>query len=315
MSEETRVEGQNVPANRMAATPDNKSVVMADDRGVKLQSLEDMYRFARAVVLSGLAPKGMNTPEAVLVCIQSGMEVGFKPLQSLQNIVVVNGKPRIYGDAGMALIRSRGVLEDYKEEVTGTVEKGDRKWDITLKRIGQSAISRSFSIVDAKKALLWGKPGPWTQFPDRMLRYRGLSFAMRDGFSDILMGLGIVEEDNSVREKNVTPEVEVSDPRARAFEDTPQVVEQVEPPITAEEEKIPVEETVVEPVIEQPKTEKPDIVTRLKKARAKLGGEKFDLFCVQADIQPSAFEDAPEEKLVELLTDINKAVTSAKVKK
>jgi len=215
MNEETKIQ-----ANRTAGTPDSsKSMIPASDCGVKLTSMEDMYRFAKCVTMSGLAPKGMDKPETVLVAIQSGMEVGFSPMQALQNVVVVNGKPRVYGDAGLALVRGRDVLEDYKEEVSGSLDNETRKWIVTLKRRGQTAISREFSVDEAKRAGLWRKAGPWTMFPDRMLRYRALSFALRDGFSDILMGLGIAEEDYvDTKPKNVTAEVEVSDARALQFE-------------------------------------------------------------------------------------------------
>jgi hypothetical protein len=35
---------------------------------------------------------------------------------------------------------------------------------------------------------------PWIMYPDRMLFNRARAFALRDGFADALMGLGIYEE-------------------------------------------------------------------------------------------------------------------------
>ena len=51
-----------------------------------------------------------------------------------------------------------------------------------------------FSVADAKKAGLWGKAGPWSQYPKRMLQLRARGFALRDAFPDVLKGLVTAEE-------------------------------------------------------------------------------------------------------------------------
>jgi len=93
----------------------NKSPITFGDSGVKLASLEDAYRFANAICASGFAPRGMEKPEAVLVAIQLGAEIGLSPMAALQNTAVINGRPAIYGDAALALVRGSGLLVSYKE--------------------------------------------------------------------------------------------------------------------------------------------------------------------------------------------------------
>ena len=51
-----------------------------------------------------------------------------------------------------------------------------------------------FSVADAKKAGLWGKSGPWSQYSKRMLQLRARGFALRDAFPDVLKGLVTAEE-------------------------------------------------------------------------------------------------------------------------
>jgi hypothetical protein len=51
-----------------------------------------------------------------------------------------------------------------------------------------------FSVTDAKKAQLWGKGGPWSQYARRMLQMRARGFALRDAFPDVLRGLITAEE-------------------------------------------------------------------------------------------------------------------------
>src|SRR3546814_3344335 len=47
---------------------------------------------------------------------------------------------------------------------------------------------------DAKKAGFAGKQGPWSQYPQRVRQMRARAWAIRDGFADVLKGIGIAEE-------------------------------------------------------------------------------------------------------------------------
>jgi hypothetical protein len=169
--------------------PEKKAVeINLDAHGVQLRSFDEMGRFCKAVINSGLAPKSFNSPEAVMVAIQHGMELGLAPMQALQSIAVVNGKPVIYGDTALALATSHPAFLDIEETVEGNVAT------CVVKRRDRSAVVRTFSEADAKKAGLWGKAGPWQQYPNRMLQMRARSWALRDAFPDALRGLGIREE-------------------------------------------------------------------------------------------------------------------------
>jgi len=160
--------------------------------GVELRSLEDLYRFAVAVVKSGLAPKG-DTPEGVMVKVQAGAELGLSPLRSLSYLTAINGRVGIMGDASKALVRASGVLDG--DIIIVVAGEGDhRAATATAKRKGHEAVARSFSVADAKRAGLWGKAGPWKDYPDRMLGYRAWGFLARDEFSDVLLGLHTAEE-------------------------------------------------------------------------------------------------------------------------
>lgn len=203
MSTETQTtETQIAPAQ----AADTKAPLAFGNQGVRLNSLEEAYRFAKAVVLSGWAPKGMEKPEAVLIALQHAAELGLPPMAGLQNLAVINGRPSIYGDAALALVRGSGKLESYKEEEVGTQGKDDWGYRITVKRINEEPLSESFTVADAKTAQIWGKAGPWTQYPKRMLKFRARGFVLRDAFGDVLKGLRTAEEAMDMPpEKNVTP--------------------------------------------------------------------------------------------------------------
>lgn len=189
------------------ATTANKSPITFGDSGVKLASLEDAYRFANAICASGFAPRGMEKPEAVLVAIQLGAEIGLSPMAALQNTAVINGRPAIYGDAALALVRGSGLLVSYKEEEIGEPGTDGHGYKVTAVREGDQTAIETFTTGDAKRAKLWGKSGPWTDYPKRMLRFRARGYVLRDLFGDVLKGLRTVEEVRDIPAEpiNVTP--------------------------------------------------------------------------------------------------------------
>lgn len=163
------------------------------------RDIEETFRMAKAVAASGLAPKGMNTPEQIMVAIMHGMEIGLPPMQAIQRIAVINGRPSIWGDAVPALLLSKGFK--LREWIEGTADHAVAHCTVT--RPDGDEISRTFSVPDARKAGLWGKVGPWTQHPLRMLQMRARGFAARDGAADALAGLYLAEETQDI--VDITP--------------------------------------------------------------------------------------------------------------
>jgi len=153
-------------------------------------TVEEVFRIAKAVAASGLAPNGMRSPEQITIAIMHGAEIGLPPMQAIQRIAVVNGRPAIWGDAVPALLLARGfkIIEtmDGVEDARGAT--------CCVVRPDGTKIERRFTIGDAKIAGLWGKAGPWKQYPDRMLQMRARGFAARDGAADVLSGLYVAEE-------------------------------------------------------------------------------------------------------------------------
>ena len=162
--------------------------------GLALATMGEAMQFASMVAKSDFAPKDFKgKPESCLLAIQHGSEVGLSPMQSLQSIAVINGRPTIWGDAALALVQSSPACEYIKEYIEGD---GDQAVAVCeVKRRGYPAATVStFSMFDAKRAGLAGKSGPWTQYPLRMLALRARGFALRNAFADALRGLVTAEE-------------------------------------------------------------------------------------------------------------------------
>lgn len=182
-------ENANTPA---PARPAHSLTTGTSSGGLIPRNLEELWKLAGLMVASGMMPKGMQTEASVSVAIQMGLEVGLSPMQAVQNIAVINGRPSLWGDAMLGLVQGSGLLENMVEE---RIDDDGGGYCCTLKRKGRPApIVHTFTMADAKRAKLAAKPGPWQEYPMRMCQMRARSFALRDGFADVLRGLIAREE-------------------------------------------------------------------------------------------------------------------------
>jgi len=171
---------------------------------VDTNNLESALVFCEKIAGTSLVPQNFRgKPDDILVAIQMGKEVGLEPMQSLQSISVINGKPAMYGDALLALCRQHPDFEDM-------IEKGDDKSaTCTIKRKGQTPVEKTFTIEQAQRAGLTSRSPVWRSYPERMLQMRARGFALRDAFPDALGGLISNEEAMDYppqKEKDITPQ-------------------------------------------------------------------------------------------------------------
>ena len=212
-----------------------------NQRGFAPTTLTEAIQFSEMLASSSMVPKAyQGKPQDILVCVQWGYEMGLAPMQALQNIAVINGKPSVYGDAMMALVQASPVCEDVEEyfENEGTTNPIAV---CVAKRRGRKPVVMKFSVEDAKRAGLWGKGGPWTAYPKRMLQMRARGFALRDAFPDVLKGMISAEEAQDY------PEDEKSAPAPRKAPANP--LDMVAKPV---ELAAPAEPEVLEPVAAVP---------------------------------------------------------------
>ena len=177
------------------------------------KSIGEAIDFSKMISSSGMVPAAYKgKPQDILVAIQWGYEVGLQPMQALQNIAVINGKPSIYGDAAIALVKADPRCRGVKETIEGEGEKMVAR--CVVRRAYGDEIEETeatFSVDDAKRAKLWGKQGPWSQYPKRMLAMRARGFAIRDAFPDAMKGMITAEEAQDYPTKaprDVTPKPE-----------------------------------------------------------------------------------------------------------
>lgn len=198
------------------------SLIKQEPFSLEPRNFAEAERYANLIATSDFAPKEFrNKPGNVLIAVQYGAELGLKPLQAVNGIAVVNGRPTVWGDALLAVCQGHPDFEDIGEKIDGTDDT--RAAVCTVHRRGRSPIERRFSVADAKKAKLWGN-NVWATYPDRMLQMRARGFALRDAFADALRGVISTEEARDIPVERHMGEVQVMPPKPSRTEQVKQLL-------------------------------------------------------------------------------------------
>lgn len=202
---------------------------------LKVNTIDDVKRLTHLLASSNLLPKKWRGRDEaplyndIMIALMQGMAFNFTPLESLNNIAVINGVPRFYGDSLVSLVRrhpcciglSVTYKGDLKNETLVATCIGRRlhcNGDIETQEV-------SFSIDDAKRANLWNKErSPWVTYPKIMLGKRARGFVIRDLFADLIHGC-ITNEEAEDYNKTSANYVEIDtrqEPSAEIREEEPE---------------------------------------------------------------------------------------------
>ena len=75
-----------------------------------------MKQLATDLIAGGAISPDADTPEKLVVKLQAGIEVGMKPVESMNSLYIVNGRVTIWGSALIKRIRLSGWTVAYKDE-------------------------------------------------------------------------------------------------------------------------------------------------------------------------------------------------------
>lgn len=145
---------------------------------------ELMGKLAKVAAMSGYSKQ--NEVQAMFIMLK-GFELGISPMQALEGIQVIQGKTTVSPQLMLALINRSGLMEDLQMD-------GDAKaYTVTMKRVGRSAHTETFTIDNAKSMGLAGKDN-WQKQPAVMLKWRAVSACARVVFPDVIQGMYTPEE-------------------------------------------------------------------------------------------------------------------------
>ena len=156
-----------------------------------LSPAEVNWKTAQKIANTPFVPTAFRgKPEAVFAAILYGDELGLGPMQSLNSIHVIEGKPSMSPELMRALVARAGHRLDVKlasnEKVVLWGKRADNDSEATVE----------WSMKDAQQAGLAGR-GAWKTYPRAMLLARATSELCRQIFSDCIMGLSYTPEEAS----------------------------------------------------------------------------------------------------------------------
>lgn len=198
---------ENTPAVRPQA-PAKVPVPLARP----LADLDQAWRAAGILARARLLPEGLyaNNPEQtqanVTTILWYGAELGLAPMQAIQSIYVVNGKPQMSGQLWLAKVREAGHrvenVEHTNERCTIRITRGDtgEQW------------TETFTIEDARNAGLLGK-GVWKSWPKRMLQWRAVANCATSICPEVALGYGLQGDEPDEVETTATALAEAVDAR------------------------------------------------------------------------------------------------------
>lgn len=248
-----------------------------------IQAFEDAQRMAKVFVSSPLVPDQFRGDlGSVLIAFNLANRTGADPLQVMQNLYIVKGKPAFSSSYLIACFNQCGKYTAIRYKFQG--EQGSDDWGCkavtTELATGEVLEGTLVTIAMAKAEGWWSKidrhgneTSKWQTMPEQMMKYRSATFLIRTIAPEIALGFQTKEEviditDQSIVIKDSTPTslnevamqavAEQAQPEAKPKRGRkPKAAEQ-----PAEVEAQPVAEPVAQPTAEEQPEKGKDFTSR-----------------------------------------------------
>lgn len=154
-----------------------------------LSPAEVNWKTAQKIANTTFVPTAFRgKPESVFAAILYGAELGIGPMQSLNCIHVIEGRPSMAPELMRALVAKAGHRIDVKVSSNDKVVLWGKRAD------NDSEATVEWSMRDAQMAGLAGR-GAWKTYPRAMLLARATSELCRMIFADVVAGLSYTPEE------------------------------------------------------------------------------------------------------------------------
>lgn len=179
------IHGQNLPALRggVAQNPAPAALIQW------AEAAQAAHRLAVPLCQTDFVPSHFRGNEhAATAAILYGAEAGLSPLQALQGIYVISGRPAMYARTMLAVTLGAG------HEVR-TMESTDVRAVVEAQRRGSSHVEKIVVTIDQAKRAGWTSNKKYSTEPATMLLARAQSQACRRVAPDALLGMAYSAEE------------------------------------------------------------------------------------------------------------------------
>ncbi|NKR24046.1 hypothetical protein GS479_01440 [Rhodococcus hoagii] len=153
------------------------------------QAMSAAYELASKLSNTALVPAMyQKKPDDATAAILYGAELGLNPIQSLQQIFVVQGKPAIYARTMVALLKTRGYLIE-------TIESTDTSVTVRGTDPQTGIVEESTWTIDRAKKAGYTSNKKYDTDPQAMLYAKAATEVARKMAPDVLLGIAHSREE------------------------------------------------------------------------------------------------------------------------
>ena len=164
--------------------------------GRQINGLDEAFRLSKNLAVASVLPTALRgKPSDVLAIVLYGQDLGLSPMQAIQGIYVVEGRPSLASQTWLALLRRAGhrarVVEHTETSCTVHLVRGDTGEEHTeTYSIDDAVHTGKVKIVDGKLVARSkeGKVLPWEAHTKRLLLARAVSNAARFLCPEVALG-------------------------------------------------------------------------------------------------------------------------------
>lgn len=165
---------------------------------MSISAFEDAQRMVKPLATSDLVPDTFkNRIGNCLIALEAAQRIGASPLQVMQNLYIVHGKPAWSSQFLIACVNASRKFSPLRYKMTGkkgTDDYGCVAWAKDLND-GEILESPEITIGTAKKEGWFTKNGSkWQTMPELMLRYRTATLFARLYAPELTMGIQTDDE-------------------------------------------------------------------------------------------------------------------------
>ena len=214
-----------------------------------IKAFEDAQRMVKPFVNSSLVPATFKGDiGACLIALNMANRMGADPLQVMQSLYIVHGKPSFSSAFLIACFNQCGRYTAIRYEMVG--ERNTDTWGCkaytTEKATGEVIEGVAVTMGMAKSEGWYSKAGSkWKTMPELMMRYRAATFLIRSVAPEIALGFQTTEEVRDVEYLDITERTDTPSLDQIAMQTMSEVKpveakpEPVAEPATSESEELP----------------------------------------------------------------------------
>ena len=158
----------------------------------ELTTIQSQKEYAEILSASNLLPRAyQKQPANVFTAMAMGEALGLKPIEAINSINVIQGKPALSAELMGAMVRRAR----HKLRITCTKNPPTATATLIRKDDPDSPFTVTWDEKAAARAGLWMSTPSWQKYPDQMMRARAVTEVCRMGAADALSGFVYTAEE------------------------------------------------------------------------------------------------------------------------